>query len=113
MWVPETEREPVPRTCPTPLPGSGALPDGDGLSWGSIKQKTEKKLFCRSSSRLASRPQKDNLRRTEKLGLMSNEIGFTVEICWAREPRGALSRSPASDAPYTRLPLLYHVPLPR
>lgn len=64
---------------------------------------TKEELFHPCSSCVVSRHQKDNLWQAEKLGLMSDKIGFTVEICYPREARGAVSGSPGSDVQQTGL----------
>lgn len=75
------------RAYPRPRPAPAPRQPGPAWLRALIKTKTQRKLLCRSSSRVASRPQKDHLWRTEKLGLTSNKIGFTAEICSPREPR--------------------------
>lgn len=89
--------------CARPTAGSGAYLGVDTPSERSLGKTAKKELFHPCSSCVVSHHQKDNLWQAEKLGLMSSKIGFTVEICYPREARGATSSSPGSDIQQTAL----------
>lgn len=100
-WVPEMQHKPAPCVCPTAA--SGAYPGVDAPSERFLGETTKKKLFHPRSSCVVSCHQTDNLWRAEKLGLMSNEIGFSAEICYPREASGAVSGSPGPGVQQTAL----------